>query len=754
LAALGGLAAGLGLAPLADPGGALAAVAVTALFAVLAWRSGILAPAAIALAFGAGGLAVGDARLAAIDAGALETAPGSPIEVRGHLTAPPRRDDEAVRLPLSTPSGRLLVETAYPPPDVSAGDEVAVAGRAARAPPWLRDDLRADGIATVLEARRLTPTGGRRGGLPGLVDTLRRRSERALEEGMPSREAALARGFVLGQDDRIDSRTVEDFRRSGLAHLLAVSGQNVALLALLATPFLALLGLSLRGRVICTGALIAVYVPLAGGGPSIQRAGVMGIAALLAVAAGRPSSRLYALLLAAAATLALNPRAGADVGWQLSFAAVAGILLISGPMSRRLAGHLGRGAWQKALADGVAMSVAATVATTPLVAHHFGTVPVASLPANLVALPAVAPAMWLGMLAAAAGQVPGLPVGPINDLNAILLAYIAQVAEWFGDPGWATARVALESPAALAAAYAALAALCLGAGRLVLRRRPRRGRPGGPALAGTAVALGLLALAVPALLPAAGAPAGRRPGTLRVTVFDVGQGDAILLEPPRSLPVLVDTGPAEADAGRRLRDAGVENLAAVVLSHEQADHAGGLPGIAAEVGVRRFVFARASAAARASIGVAGAAPDRVAAGRTLRFGRLSLEVLWPPPELAAAAGPSGDPNSRSLVLLARWRSFEMLLTGDAEAELAPVDPGPVDVLKVAHHGSADPGLEELLRRVRPRVAVISVGENPYGHPAPETLGDLGEAGVPALRTDLGGDVVLEVAGDRLRIANN
>ena len=144
---------------------------------------------------------------------------------------------------------------------------------------------------------------------------------------MPEREAALARGFVLGEDDRIDGRTRDDFQRSNLTHLLAVSGENVILLGVLAWPLLALVGLPLRARLIGTLCLIAIYVPVTGAGPSIQRAGVMGAAGLIAALADRPRSRWYAVLLAAAATLAVDPRADGDVGWQLSFAAVIGIML-------------------------------------------------------------------------------------------------------------------------------------------------------------------------------------------------------------------------------------------------------------------------------------------------------------------------------------------------------------------------------------------------------------------------------------------
>ena len=298
----------------------------------------------------------------------------------------------------------------------------------------------------------------------------RERAEAALSRGMPPREAELARGFVLGQDDGIDARTVEDFRRAGLSHLLAVSGQNVALLALLAMPVLAALGIPLRMRLVWVLGLIAVYVPLAGAGPSIQRAGTMGALTVIATLAGRRASRFYALALAAVLTLAIDPHIAADVGWQLSFAAVLGILLMAAPLRSAILRRIGAGSWQRLLAEGIAMTVAATVATAPLIAFHFGAFSTMTLVANLLALPAVAPAMWLGMLAAAAGQVPGLPVEPFNALNALLLSYIAQVAAWCGRPSWAYPQVRL-GPSGLAASYIAMAAAAVLATRWSRRRR-------------------------------------------------------------------------------------------------------------------------------------------------------------------------------------------------------------------------------------------------------------------------------------------
>jgi len=484
-------------------------------------------------------------------------------------------------------------------------------------------------------------------------------------------------------------------------------------------------------------ALIAVYVPVAGAGPSIQRAAVMGALGLLATQAGRRGSRLYALGLAALVTLAVDPGIAADVGWQLSFAAVLGIFALAAPLRRSVEARIGSGAWRRALAEGVAITIAATLATAPLIAFHFGTVSTTTLVANVLALPAVAPAMWLGMCAAGLAQVPGVPLEPLNGLDALLLAYVAQVGSWCAAPEWAELRVRI-GPGGLVVAYVALVSLVL-----LCRRWPRQ------VLAAT---LGALVLWLP--LPGVAGSGGAAPapdGGLRIQVLDVGQGDAILFQPAAAPAVLVDGGPPGEGLERTLEEAGVEGLGAVVVTHDQSDHAGGIEELLGTMPVERLFFARAHRGLLARAIAAGAEPRRVAAGGELRSGGLRLQVLWPPPELVAS--PVGDdPNRLALVIEARWRRFSMLLTADAEAEAVPLDPGPVDVLKVAHHGSDDAGLGPLLERVRPQLAVISVGEgNPYGHPTAATLGTLRMHRVPTLRTDEEGTVVIDVGRRSFRL---
>ena len=428
---------------------------------------------------------------------------------------------------------------------------------------------------------------------------------------------------------------------------------------------------------------------------------------------------------------------------QLSFAAVVGILLLAAPLRRAIAARLGRGALRGALAEGAAVTIAATLATAPLIAFHFGTLSTTTLAANLLALPAVAPAMWLGMASAAVSQVPGLPVEVLNWPNALLLAYIAQVASWCAQPDWAEAHIHLDG-LELAACYSALAPIAA-----ILHHHPADG-PISRVRSDISAPRWVFAMAAVVGLVFVGLGVDRGGSLspvfgLRVTVLDVGQGDAILLQPAGAPAILVDGGPPGDDLAAKLDAAGVERLAAAVITHDQSDHAGGVEELFGRLPLGRLVYGRLRGASIAAARAAGVAPLRVGEGAELRSGKLRLRVLWPPPELLAEPAPGEDPNQLALVILARWRGFAMLLSADAEAEAVPLDPGPIDVLKVAHHGSEDAGLGELLDRTRPRLAVISVGEgNPYGHPTAAAIATLAAHGVRTLRTDLDGDVLIDV----------
>jgi competence protein ComEC len=756
-AALAGATAGLVSAPIAPPDPAITAVgaAPLAVLTLTALRPGPQAPAwqppawlaLIALAAALAGLLLGGARLHAIDAGAVRARPGLHASLTGFVAGVPRRDHGEVEVRVNSSSGRVLVIVPEPVGELPVGSEIRAAGVLQQPEPWRIGYLRRQGIAMTLRVERVDLAPGRRTGLTGWVDEVRLRAEKALGRGMPDRQAALARGFVLGQDDRIDGATREDFRRSNLAHLLAVSGQNVILLGTLAWPLLALLGLPVRARLIAILCLIAIYVPVTGAGPSIQRAGVMGAAGLVAALADRPRSRWYAVLLAACATLALNPRAEGDVGWQLSFVAVIGIMLWAGRLASALSGDADRGSARRALAEAIAVTVSATVATAPLMAAAFDQFSPAALPANILAAPAVAPAMWLGMLTGILGQAAFLPVEPLNWLASLCLAYIAQVAHWLAAPDWALLDVHLASVWSVAAAFAVL----LISMELLIRwlpglRRARRRWDVTSAKAACLAAVVALAVGLAVLWPFGGQAARSATG-LRVRILDVGQGDSIVLDPPGGDSVLVDTGPPGNGVEERLRELGLDRLAAIVITHNQSDHAGGLGELLDSVDVGRVVYGTAAPRIRGAALAAGVEPDRIAEGGELDFGDLQLSALWPPRELGGRSDE--DPNLLSIVLLARWRHFSMLLTGDAESESVPIETGPVDVLKVSHHGSEDDGLDDLLERSVPKLAVISVGAgNPYGHPSESTVAELRDHGVPTMRTDRQGEIEIEADGSR------
>jgi competence protein ComEC len=720
---------------LAGPRAPLVVLACLLLCPIVTRRAVVGLAVAAALLVGA---LVADARLAVLDRTALAGRLGHAASVRVWLLEPARPRPFGGRTAVvRLGHERVLVRTSARVrwPAVRTGQEVAADGvlQALRpADAWLRPR----NVHAVLNADRLAPTGRSRTGVAGALDRVRERAQEALRRGLPPPQAALLRGMVLGQDEALSERTRTDFQAAGLSHLVAASGQNVMLLCALVFALSAVIGVGLRARLVLALAAIALYVPLAGAGPSIQRAGVMGAAGVTATMAGTPASRSYALLLAAAVTLVANPRAVDDVGWQLSFAAVVAIMVLAKPVGRALRRRRVPGG----LSEAIALTVAASIGTAPLIALHFDRTSVVSLPANVLAAPAVAPVMWLGMVAAAIGQVSATAATPFTALAAYPLAFV----------GWVGEAAGRLPDASVAVPVGVVAAVCAAAALGIVAPRARRGLAVGTALV---VVVVLVFVRVPGggLAPPAG---------LRVTFLDIGQGDATLIQERRT-SVLVDTGPPDGGVVARLRHAGVRRLDLLVVTHAQADHDGGAAAVLRAMpvgmlldgrdGVRDPLGLRMAAEARRRH-VPVAAP---AAGETLRAGRIALRVLSPVPE-APEAHAGVDPNQRAIVAEAQVGRFRMLLTADAESDvLSGLDLAPVDVLKVSHHGSADPGLASVLERLRPRVAAIEVGaHNTYGHPAAGTLRTLRAAGVAVYRTDRDGSVRLEERGGRLVVATH
>lgn len=689
------------------------------------------------------GAVIAEARLAALDRTALEV----PGEVSGLATLleHPKTRAFGTRVAAARLRGeRVLIKApgrvSWPAAAHAPGAVLRIDGRLADLRPADGYE-RLRGTHAVLLASAIRATGARRGGLLGGLDGVRARTERALTGGVPAPQGALARGMVLGQDGALPEDMREDFRATGLAHLVAASGANIILLATLVLALGAVVGLGLSARLWLALVLVAAYVPLAGAGPSIQRAAVMGAAGLVAALAGRPSSRWYALLLAAALTLVWNPRTAADAGWQLSFAAVVSLLALVPVLRARL----GSGAVPPALADATAITAAATLGTAPLIALHFERLSLVSLPANVLAAPAVAPVMWLGTIAGALGQIAPALAAPVAWVNALPLGYLTWLADRCAALPFAEVAVPSPGPHGVLAIY-----LAAGAAALIWRR-----------LSGAARRRARATLAFAALTGCIGAVALHRgppgpPRDLTISFLDVGQGDATLIQ-HGATAVLVDSGPPGAPILARLRGAGVRRLDVLALTHDALDHDGGTAAVLGAVPVDLVLdgeedsphaSVRGLAAAR---GIRRIASD---AGQVLRVGPLELRVLWP--RRVPAAPPGAEPNDRATVLHVRDGTFDLLLTADAESNvLAGLHLPEVEALKVSHHGSEDPGLPGVLARLRPQAAVIEVGaHNSYGHPTPATLAALRDARVPIVRrTDLHGTVRITVRDGRMAVSD-
>jgi competence protein ComEC len=382
-----------------------------------------------------------------------------------------------------------------------------------------------------------------------------------------------------------------------------------------------------------------------------------------------------------------------------------------------------------------------------LMALHFEQVSLASLPANLVAAPAVAPVMWLGMGSIALAQVSPALCGPLNALNGSLLAYLEWIAHVAAQPPAAALPVRIGGAAGLAVAYVGLAAVLGLAGRAWHRAGSQRRRLALPAAVGASVVVAVV------LAASQRDPVPPRAGELVVSFLDIGQGDATLLQRDGA-SMLVDTGPPGGPILRRLAEAGVRRLDALLLTHAQTDH----EGMALAV-IRayhpRLVFdggAGWPTPVQRALPATGARTIAAHAGQELTLGGVHVRLLWPPPP-SPGWRPEGDPNGRAVVALASVGSFDLLLTADAESDVTGVlDLPDIDALKVAHHGSADPGLPALLARTRPEFAAIEVGRrNAYGHPAPSALAALRAAVPQVVRTDRDGTVRLHVSAATARV---
>jgi len=725
------------------PAFVLALILIAAAVAVLSPRAR-LAACALALALVLAGWWFGTERLGALDRSLLEPERGRSAAVTAVVTGPVRKTPFVLRVPAEVRRfgdrslrERVLLElpVGRSPPQ---GAILAFRARvdAPRGPEGGFDERRwlaRRGVHVVLHGGDWRIVG-RRGGIGGVSDRLRAHVARAIASGLEGERRAVLAGIVLGEDEGLSEELRASFKASGLYHLLAVSGQNITFLALGVLGLAWLLGIPRLAAEVAAIAAIAGYVLAVGWQPSVVRAGVAGGLASLAWLLSRPRDRWHFLSLGAAVLLAWTPSSLLEPGFQLSFAAVGSIFLLLPRLRLALEGYP-LSDW---LRDALAVSTACGAATAPILWFQFGSVPVYSLLANVLVTLAIGPLLGLALVGSLIQPLLPSVALALAFLNGWVAAYIATCAQLVG--GLPLAQIGSG------------AAVCVLLGTplvlLGLRRLPRWRRP---------AALACAAALAPALLvwqlyPAAKLPP---PTGLRITFLDVGQGDAVLLQVPEGA-VLVDQGPPEAKVAQQLRGLGVRRLAAVVLTHPQRDHIGGAETVIERIAVDHVLdprLASSSSYERAALAAAterGVEVGEARAGDALRLGRLRLQVLWPD----RAGTPLEDPNRLPVVLLATYGEVDALLTADAETDVtARLLSRRIEILKVAHHGSADPGLASELRELRPAIAVISCGRgNDYGHPRASTLAALrASPGLSLFRTDEDGQVVVESDGRRLSV---
>jgi competence protein ComEC len=613
-------------------------------------------------------------------------------------------------------------------PRASRGDRVEVTGTLSRPEPGdFADYLARQGIGLILRAdsfRRLGPPANPvlraaaavRAGLQAQVTGL-----------FPAREAGLLLGLALGDTSRLEPAVEQDFRATGLGHLLAVSGQNVAMVLAPLLGLAMLLRLPPWGRLGLGCAAVGFFVLLTGAEPSVLRAAVMAVLTLAGVVSGRPRSSASILGAAVFVLLVLDPSLVRSVGFQLSVAATAGILALASPLSNRLA------FLPRPLCLALATSLSAQAGVSPLLLFYFHQVPVVTLLANLLAFPAVAPAMLIGLLAAGLGMVAEPLADPVAALAEVFLRYLEAVADHL-------ATAPLPSITSLDGGVLPLVAGLTGLAAVAWWLRSGRPLPRRAAV--------LAAVVLPALVWATALRAGP-PSGLVVRFFDVGQGDAALVSSPGGANVLIDGGPDPDLVAAKLAALGIRRLDLVVATHAHADHVEGLPAVFARVPVGLVVEPGCDEPLPSYEEFLDAIADEDVpvrhprTGDVLRVGDLVVEVLSPD---ACFTGTESDPNNDSLVILLSYREDTVLLAGDAEepAQEAILELGvslEVDVLKVPHHGGATT-LPEFFDATSPEVAVVSTGPNDYGHPVADVLREIAQTGARVLRTDLEGDIVV------------
>lgn len=685
-------------------------------------------------------------RLAAMESSPFLDAERRVMEVEGTLVRDPYPTGRALRIELKTyevngvsAKWRISARVFGGPRwsrDLMVGDRIRMAGSFRPLVSKDRFDLTMMRRGVVAEG---TVSGtdiektGRARGLFAVANHVRRRMQQLTAHLSPAK-AGLVLGLTIGDDAGLPEELRDDMRTTGLTHLTAVSGANVAIVLGAAILILRGAGASRRTIVVSGLSVVSLFVLVARWEPSVLRAGFMAALGLIAYVVGRRSSPFNAAGVAFIGLVAIDPLILWSIGFQLSFAASLGILILGPSLKDRLERLRRRPpVWA---ADALSVGLAAQVAVTPLIAFHFGRVSVVSPIANLAAFPLVAPVTVLGMVGGFLGAL-WLPLGgPFVAASGAFAGALSLIATFFARLPFASIAVPDIELVTLLVLYGAIGALTLwirGAGKGARRL----------------VVVAALFWILVTVTPASSSP----PEGLRVRFFDVGQGEAALVESPGGARVLVDGGPDEDFVASRLARLGVTRLDLVVFSHAHADHIVGLREVLDDFEVRVAVYPGVGQILRGE--ATAEEVSKVGDGEGFVIGDIDVRFLGPPGDLLALArtqsleGEGAGLNDASVILRLAWRGSCVLFTGDVEEEgqeaLVAKHRQDIqcEIMKAPHHGSPRI-VEEFVETADPDFVVVSVGRNDYGHPSRKAMSMFQRAGARTLRTDRLGDIVLVI----------
>ena len=541
---------------------------------------------------------------------------------------------------------------------------------------------------------------------------------------------ALIPGMVLGDTSKQSVEFKNSMRRSGLTHLVAVSGANFALVSAFVLWMMQFLFARMKFRLSATAISLIAFIALVRPSPSVLRAAAM--AAVLLVAQGTKKGRdsLPALGFAMAAVVVIDPWQARDAGFALSVLATAGLLLFAPVLIEKLSIHL-----PGKLAQALAPPIAATVFCSPIIVALSGYLAPMSVIANLLAAPFVAPITIVGFIAALFS-----PFAPL--ISTVLIWFIrfpagaiALIAHWASSFPVLTLQSGKIG-------FLIIASFTLGS--WLLKKWFKH-----------IIVFTLVILISITWLQ-------RWPGgDWQVANCDIGQGDSMVINLGNHQGIVIDVGPDAVAEDRCLKALGIREIPLLILSHFHADHVAGLPGAIKNRTVGQVWVSVNSAplveSAMAQAALKGVEMIKAVRGMSARVGPLTIRVLWPTLSATSFEEMPGDGsqiNNSSIATLITSDAFSLFAGGDLEPpvqEILVKDVGPVDIYKVCHHGSRYQDLA-FMSALHPRISIISVGAgNTYGHPAVQTLQALARLGSEVLRTDIDGAIAVQVRNHQFTV---